>query len=308
VSVSFIIPTFNSEKTLRATIDSTLSERASDQVLVVDDGSSDRTKEIACSYANVVRVLSGPNQGVSAARNRGINETAGKWIIFVDSDDLLANGTVGERLKVAEKTGADVIVSDWGQFEFDVELEKGIISRRSGDWRVFAARGAEIACATTFWAPPAAILYKRDIVNKIGGFRKDLPVIQDARVLFDAAYQGAKIVHAPHLGAYYRVHQNSLSRREPTQFSLDLFKNGEQIEGLWRARGELSNVQRTVLAGLYDFAGRSLFKLGHEDYESAFEKALTIGEKRSRYSKGVIFGSRLLGVSATRMIYSFLGR
>ena len=63
-----------------------------------------------------VRVLTGPNRGVSAARNRGIAETAGEWIVFLDADDLLIPGTLRRRLETAEATGADVVVCDWQEF------------------------------------------------------------------------------------------------------------------------------------------------------------------------------------------------
>ena len=63
------------------------------------------------------------------------------------------------------------------------------------------AQGVEVATAVTVWATTAAILYRRTILDnsRIGGFRRDLPVIQDARFLFDAAFQGARFAHAPHI-------------------------------------------------------------------------------------------------------------
>ena len=104
---------------------------------------------------------------------------------------------------------------------------------RSVDVEALAA-DPEVACATRFWAPPAALMYRRSLVDKIGGFRPDLPVIQDARFLFDAASHGAGFARSPHVGAFYRVRPQSLSRRDPARFWRDVLLNGTQIEALWR--------------------------------------------------------------------------
>src|SRR5207248_7608286 len=117
----------------------------------------------------------------------------------------------------------------------------------------------ELACSAHFWATTAALLYRRSLVEKIGGFRADLPIIQDARFLFDAAYHGARLAHSPHLGARYRVLPRSLSRRDPAGFWRDVLLNGGQIEELWRARGFLSAAQREARRGVFDHAGRGLF-------------------------------------------------
>jgi len=63
---------------------------------------------------------------------------------------------------------------------------------------------AEAACADSrFWLPPAAILYRRALVDRIGGWRSNLRIVQDARFLFDAAAQGARFAHVPGVGALY---------------------------------------------------------------------------------------------------------
>ena len=64
----------------------------------------------------------------------------------------------------------------------------------------------EIALITQFWAPPAATTYRRSIVQKIGGWKEWLPIIQDARFLQDAALVGGRFVYVSGVGAKYRVH------------------------------------------------------------------------------------------------------
>jgi len=88
-AVSVIIPTYNRGWILREAIDSVLAQEYSDyELIVVDDGSTDDTREILGFYGQDITVLRQPNQGVSAARNRGIAETRAQLVAFLDSDDL----------------------------------------------------------------------------------------------------------------------------------------------------------------------------------------------------------------------------
>ena len=114
MSVSIIIPCFNAAATIGEAIASALAQCGpGGEILVVDDGSTDRSLAIARGFGPGVRVVTGPNRGVSAARNRGIAETAGEWLVFLDADDLLLPETLARRLATAAATDADVIVCDW---------------------------------------------------------------------------------------------------------------------------------------------------------------------------------------------------
>jgi glycosyltransferase involved in cell wall biosynthesis len=89
VKISAVIPTFNRRKYIRRAIDSILAQTvAVDEIIVVDDGSTDGTAEdVEACYGSLVRIVRQNNGGVSAARLRGIQEARGEWIAFLDSDD-----------------------------------------------------------------------------------------------------------------------------------------------------------------------------------------------------------------------------
>ena len=87
--ISTIVPCFNAERYLGAALASLLGQSLStDEIIVVDDGSTDSSVEIANAFGARIRVISQPNLGVSAARNRGIAESQGNLITFLDADDL----------------------------------------------------------------------------------------------------------------------------------------------------------------------------------------------------------------------------
>ena len=92
--VSVIVPVYKAEKYLRKCVDSILAQTFRDfEVLLVDDGSPDKSGEICEEYAKKdprVRVFHKENGGVSSARNKGIDEARGEWVTFVDADDWLS--------------------------------------------------------------------------------------------------------------------------------------------------------------------------------------------------------------------------
>jgi glycosyltransferase involved in cell wall biosynthesis len=89
VRFSVIIPAYNAEATIAATVDAVLAQTvAPHQVLVYDDGSADRTRDVLAGFGERIRVLGGENRGVSHARNSACAEATGDVVAFVDADDI----------------------------------------------------------------------------------------------------------------------------------------------------------------------------------------------------------------------------
>jgi glycosyltransferase involved in cell wall biosynthesis len=302
-----VIPCFNASATISAAIESVRRQVEVDvELIVVDDGSTDDSLAVVRSLEPGVVVLTGANRGVSVARNRGIAEATGEWLVFLDADDLLLPATLRRRLDTATATGADVIVCDWQEFVDDaVGTTNGAVRR--ADLRALA-EDPEVAGATHFWATTAALMYRRSLVEKIGGFREDLQVIQDARFLFDAAYHSARFAHSPHIGGLYRVGRHSLSRRDPSRFWRDVLLNGQQIEALWRARGPLSHVQLEALRAIFDHAARGLFAAGDPAYFEAVARQRRLGLPLTIHPRIAGPLARALGLGPVRQLFRLVGR
>ena len=87
--VTCIVPVFNGERYLGAALDSVFRQTFRvDEIIVVDDGSSDATPAIAASHGDRIRYIAQPKAGTAAARNRGLAASRGEWIAFLDADDL----------------------------------------------------------------------------------------------------------------------------------------------------------------------------------------------------------------------------
>ncbi len=139
-TISVVIPCYNAAAYLRETIESVLAQSVpAREVLVIDDGSTDTSAEIAESYGSPVRVIRQANQGESVARNRGIDESQGDWVAFLDADDLWLPDKL-ERQLAAAREQQDVVCihtnySIFGVFELDPgipgEVQRGDYSVRS---------------------------------------------------------------------------------------------------------------------------------------------------------------------------------
>lgn len=100
-SVSVIIPTYNRENFIGQAITSILNQTIKDcrlEIIVIDDGSTDRTHSVVKSFGRKVKYIYQENQGAGAARNRGIDECSGDWVAFLDSDDQWLPGKLAMQL------------------------------------------------------------------------------------------------------------------------------------------------------------------------------------------------------------------
>lgn len=111
VTLSIVIPMYNCEAVITRCLDSL--DYPDSEIIVVDDGSTDRSAKTVSQYITThpkVRLLQKANGGVSSARNVGIEESSGKYLMFVDADDYLAPDGISRIVEIAEKYTADSVV------------------------------------------------------------------------------------------------------------------------------------------------------------------------------------------------------
>lgn len=112
--ISIIVPVYNSSRFLDNCIGSVVSQTYSDiELLLINDGSTDNSREICDYWANKdyrVRVISQSNAGVSVARNRGLSEARGEFIMFLDSDDAIHEETCFRLLQYQKEKHADCVI------------------------------------------------------------------------------------------------------------------------------------------------------------------------------------------------------
>ncbi len=125
--VSIIVPAFNAKKYIKETIESVLNQTYKNwELIVVDDGSTDETAEIVQSFSDdKIILIKQDNRGVSSARNRGIDKAGGKYITFLDADDVLPPHSLEVRVKYLEDN-KNIDLLDGKIFLKDSELKDNV--------------------------------------------------------------------------------------------------------------------------------------------------------------------------------------
>jgi glycosyltransferase involved in cell wall biosynthesis len=212
--VSIVIPCFNAESWIAEAIESGLKQTyPSLEIIVIDDGSTDKSLDIIQSYRSRITFDSGPNRGGNHARNRGLELSRGDFIQFLDADDYLLPAKIGRQLEALQRTGADVIYEDWQRLDMKNDgttvLHPPEISGPQDDVLEALLRS---------WAPPpCALLFKRSTLERVGGWNEELPCAQDWELNVRIAISGA--IYAYLRGCYSiyrRPHLATVSTRDPT--------------------------------------------------------------------------------------------
>jgi hypothetical protein len=211
-TLSVVIPAYNRATLLPITLASLLSqERVADEILVVDDGSTDSTAAVAESFNSPVRVIRQSNQGPGAARNRGLSEARGEFIHFFDSDDLALPNLHRVQLQALQESKADLAYSPWLKARLDAR--RGI----SPTNHVLQSRGMPagslVRALLTNWSTvPMAWLVRRNVAAAAGGFPSDLSCGEDQLFFLSLLLANARVVHTPSTLLIYRDEQgDSLS-------------------------------------------------------------------------------------------------
>jgi glycosyltransferase involved in cell wall biosynthesis len=172
--VSVIIPTYNRGWILRDAIDSVLGQTYADvELIVVDDGSTDRTPDILNSYGDRLRVIRQANQGVSAARNRGIDNTSGPLIALLDSDDIWLPKKLAVQIDFFKRNPAALICQTeeiWIRNGLRVNPGK---RHRKPSGMIFEP-SLELCLVS-----PSAVMVRRELLEDVGLFDESLPACED---------------------------------------------------------------------------------------------------------------------------------
>jgi glycosyltransferase involved in cell wall biosynthesis len=172
--VSVIIPTYNRGWILREAIDSVLAQDHRDyELIVVDDGSTDDTRQILGSYGRDIVVLQQPNRGVSGARNRGIAESRAPLVAFLDSDDLWLPQKLTRQVAFFQSK-PDALIC---QTE-ETWLRNGARVNPKKRHRKPAGQIFEPSLALCL-VSPSAVMIRKPLFDAVGLFDERLPACED---------------------------------------------------------------------------------------------------------------------------------
>ncbi|MEE9524300.1 MAG: glycosyltransferase [Thermodesulfovibrionales bacterium] len=175
VKVSVVIPVYSREETIKRAIDSVLAQSyPADEVIVVDDDSTDRTLALLRGYGRKIKVLSlSKNAGPSRARNEGVKYANNKWIAFLDSDDEWEKDKLREQVRyLMTYPFYEIIQSDEKWIRNNVRVNQCKHHEKKAGW-IFDQSLERCMIS------PSSVLMKRSLLEQYGKFDEDLPVCED---------------------------------------------------------------------------------------------------------------------------------
>ncbi|MCG8553556.1 MAG: glycosyltransferase family 2 protein [Desulfobacterales bacterium] len=172
--ISVIIPTFNRAWTLKRALDSALAQDYPHrEIIVVDDGSTDGTRELLAEYKDEVRVLAQANKGVSAARNLGIQESRGNFIALLDSDDAWEKNKLSCQMDFFQSNPGAMIC----QTE-EIWIRKGKRVNPKKKHKKPSGMIFEPSLKLCL-VSPSAVMIRKQLFEKKGMFNEAFPVCED---------------------------------------------------------------------------------------------------------------------------------
>lgn len=205
--VSIVTPLYNGERFVRQTVESVLAQTYPDwEMVIVNDGSKDRSEQIVREYAEKdsrIRVFSQPNGGSASARNHGIREARGKYMVFLDADDYWDATFLEEQLRFLKEKKASIVcascrrVDDSGK-----EVLQPLIVPARIDYKSLL-RTCSLTCLTT--------LIDREAFHDVY-FCEELRSLRDDYVLWLSLLKQTPCAYGnPKVLAYYRLNSNGVT-------------------------------------------------------------------------------------------------
>ena len=197
--VSVIIPVYNGGKFLAEAADSVLAQGVSSlELIVVDDGSTDDTREIAGELPGVIVYEYQENQGPAAARNHGLKLARGDLIAFQDVDDIWPPGRLAAQLSCLSKNPGVDIVTGLVQCLRPVVSDNGSV-----DWSPWEE--------PWFFNSIPASVFRKSTFDVLAGFNETLRYGEDSDFFLRAREQGLTVAKLPLITLFYRLHENNMT-------------------------------------------------------------------------------------------------
>jgi glycosyltransferase involved in cell wall biosynthesis len=257
--ISVIIPTYNCEKYISEAIGSVLLQTCTDyEIIVIDDGSTDKTRDIVKNKFPEVRYFYISNQGVSRARNYGIRRALGEYIAFLDADDLWLPEKLEKQLKLFQSDQELALIFTEERI-FDTNgFMDGKISKKKRLMKGDVVKNIFLFSNVT----TSTVMVKRHVFQETGYFEENLKAAEDDNMWMRIALK-FRIHLLDEVLVHYRWTENSLSRTASNLLS-GVLKNLELIENKYPELSERlgrASIRRKK-SDIYSSHGYYLFSNG----------------------------------------------
>lgn len=266
--ISVVVPCFNAERYVVAAVRSVLAQGGTVEVIVVDDGSTDGSAQALRQSGLPITVIKQANQGVAVARNAGIEHARGRWVAFIDADDIWLPGKLAaQRRLLAANPGARMAYTAWHVWhssdpEPAPELLAQLQQQAADSARWQGASGSiypELLVDCVVWT--STVLAERSLFAEAGAFDPGLRVGEDYDLWLRLS-RLTPILRVCEPLALYRMHPASITRCVPDRnFKAEVIGRALARWGYAGPDGrmaERSVVDRGLARSWSDYAGAHL--------------------------------------------------
>jgi len=302
VSVTLVITSYNHGRFLAEAIESALGQKQPfQQIFVVDDGSTDDTAAVAARYPQIVCIRQ-PNSGLSAARNSGLREARGDFVVFLDADDRLQPEAVEAGLRCFASSPEASFV--YGRFRI---VEPGGQALPAAPLRACGPDAYLDFLRGNFVEMHATVMYRRESIVALQGFDEELRACEDYDLYLRIARQGQVAFHET-VVADYRRHGSNMSR-DPRLMLLTSLAVLKRQRPYTRGNRERHRAYREGLKNWQDCYGTKLAGQIAYQYRAGASrrvqaKDLSLLLTRAPYA--LVSNRRLIGRTVLRKVLSWL--
>lgn len=203
--ISVIIPNYNRANVIGYTIEAILNQSLKPhEIIVVDDGSTDNSIEVLQQFGDKIKLLTQENKGPSAARNKGVLESSGEFVQFMDSDDIPSLNKLEVQSKVALQANADIVIGPWvrGWFNEKTFTPENIVLQT----QPLPKKRTVLEWFLTDWSMVfQQALVRKDLLIEVGLYNEEMIVMEDGDLFVKLLLAKAKVVFEQESLTLYRL-------------------------------------------------------------------------------------------------------
>ncbi|AFZ59162.1 glycosyltransferase [Anabaena cylindrica FACHB-243] len=294
--VSILIPCYNAEQWIGEAIESSLNQSyLSKEIIVVDDGSIDRSLKIIKSFGNSIIWKTSPNRGGNVARNYLLKLSTGEWLQYLDADDYLLPDKVEKQVKyLAQVPQTDILYSP-SIFEYH---------QHSTSWQkireIPEPHDPWILLARWYLPQTGSPLWRRQAIVDVGGWKVDQPCCQEHELYLRLLIAGKKFEYFSEAGSVYRQwSESTVCKRDKSETHRQLLAIEDKIEQHLKATNQLTQLRHNAI-------NQTRFETARMIWLSDKNWANEVIAKIINTNKGFI-PSGLAAPKSYRLIYRLLG-
>ncbi|MGI6395227.1 MAG: glycosyltransferase family 2 protein [bacterium] len=171
--ISAIIPVFNRPLVVKRAIDSVLKQSFKDfEIVVVDDGSTDETPSVLKSYGSLIKVVTTENRGVSAARNKAVEKSSGKYIALLDSDDEWKKDKLSKQINHLIQNNYRITQTE------EIWIRDGKFKNKTKKY-IKPVGDIFLPSLDICTVSPSTVMMEKSLYEEYGGFDETMPVCED---------------------------------------------------------------------------------------------------------------------------------